>query len=116
MEKKSEHVLFVQKVKKGKKGDYIKTHKEVWPELLNAIKSSGIDREIIWLLEDNIIIYMMSSDFDSAMQKLGETEIFKKWIAKMDPLLDEMQDYSGKGNIIRLDKVFDLEEQLYSLK
>ena len=116
MEEKFEHVLFIQKVRKGKKDDYIDTHKKVWPDLLKAIKESGIDREIIWMLEDKIIIYMMSKDFDSAMQKLGETEIFKKWIEKMDPLLDLMQDYSGKGNIIRLDTIFDLEEQLTSLK
>ena len=116
MEEKFEHVLFVQKVKKDKKNEYINTHKKVWTDLVKAIKESGIDREIIWMFEDNIIIYMMAKDFDSAMQKLGETEIFKKWIEKMGPLLDEIQDYSGKGNIIRLDTIFDLEEQLGELK
>jgi L-rhamnose mutarotase len=116
LKKKFEHVLFIQQVRKGKKDDYIDTHKKVWPDLLKAIKESGIDREIIWMFEDKIIIYMMSKDFDSSMQKLGETGIFKKWIEKMDPLLDIMQDYSGKGNIIRLDTIFDLEEQLGTLK
>lgn len=116
LEEKFEHALFVQKVKKDKKNEYVNTHKKVWPDLLKAIKESGIDREIIWILEDKVIIYMMSRDFDSAMQKLGKTEIFKKWIEKMDPLMDEMQDYSGKGNIIRLDTIFDLEGQLGALK
>ena len=30
----------------------------------------------------------------------------------MQPLLSEMQDYSEEGRIVKLEKVFDLEEQL----
>lgn len=107
-----EYVLFVQKVKKDKKGEYVKAHKECWPELLKAIKESGIERLMIWLLENNVLIHTMAEDFDSAMAKLAKRKVFKDWIAKMDPLMDERQDYSGKGNIIGLDKVFDLEAQL----
>jgi L-rhamnose mutarotase len=55
---------------------------------------------------------MMSKNFKTAMQKLGEKEIFKRWIEKMDQLMDEIQDYSGKGNIITLENVFNLEKQL----
>jgi len=110
-----EHVLFVQRVKKDKKGDYIKAHKECWPELLKAIKESGIEREIIWMLENKTYIYMMAENFNKAMEKLEEKKIFKDWIVRMDPLMDEMQDYSKKGKIIKLDKVFNLEEQLGKL-
>lgn len=107
-----EHVMFVQKVKEGKKDEYIKAHKECWPELLKAIKESGIKRELIWFLGSNILIYEMAENFDKAMGKLAEKQVFKDWIAKMNPLMDEMQDYSEEGNIMRLDKVFDLEAQL----
>ena len=112
MGKKYEHSLFVQKVKQGKMGEYKETHKKVWPELMKAIKESGIDRELIWVHGDFIYIYMMSKNFESAMQKLGEKEIFKKWLEKMDRIMDEIQDYSGKGNIITLENVFNLEKQL----
>ncbi len=112
MKDKYEHALFMQKVKTGKMDEYKETHKNVWPELLEAIKDCGIEREIIWMHGDNIFIYMMSKNFESAMAKLGEREIFKKWLQKMEDLLDEMQDYSGEGNIITLENVFDLEKQL----
>ena len=115
MEEGYEHALFMQKVKPGKMDEYKNAHSNVWPELLDAIKESGIERELIWILGDNIYIYMMSRDFESAMARLGEREIFKKWLEKMGPLLDEMQDYSEKGNIITLEKVFDLEKHLDEL-
>ena len=111
-----EHVMFVQEVKPDKKDEYIDVHRNAWPDLLVAIKESGIEREMIWLHGNNIYIYMMSEDFDRAMSTLAEKQVFKDWIEKMEPLLAMMQDYSGEGNVIRLDKVFDLEKQLKEAK
>ena len=110
-----EHVLFVQKMKKGKKEQYIKDHQECWPELLKAIKESGIERNIIWLHGDEVLIYSMSKNFDNSMANLSQKMIFKKWIKRMESLLDVMQDFSGKGKATNLEKIFDLEEQLKGL-
>ena len=113
MAEKQKHIMFVQKLKTEKKEEYIKAHNEAWPELLKAIKESGIDRELIWVFGDYIYIYMMTDDFDKAISNLSKTQIFKKWSEYMGTLLDEMQDYSeGGANVITLNKVFDLEEQL----
>ncbi len=107
-----EHVLFVQKVKSDRKQEYIKAHAEAWPSLLEAIRDSGIEREMIWMQDDTIYIYIMAEHFDRAMATLAETAVFKEWLAKMDPLLAVMQDFSGEGKVVRLPKVFDVELQL----
>lgn len=107
-----EHVLFIQKVKPEKRDEYLEAHRNAWPELLEEIKASGVEREIIWIRDDTLYIYVMAENFDEALGKQGESDIFKKWVRKMGPLLAEMQDYSEKGKIIKLEKVFDLEEQL----
>jgi L-rhamnose mutarotase len=111
-----EHVMFVQEVKAEKRDEYIGAHRDAWPDLLKAIKDSGIEREMIWMHGNNIYIYIMSENFDRAMAVLAEKQVFKDWIEKMEPLLAMMQDYSGEGNVIRLDKVFDLEKQLEEAK
>jgi L-rhamnose mutarotase len=110
-----EHVMFVQEVKGEKRDDYIKAHREIWPELLKAIKESGIEREMIWMHGNYICLYIMTENFDKAMGILTEKQIFRDWITKMEPLLAQMQDYSGEGNVVRLEKVFDLEKQLEEL-
>lgn len=107
-----EHVLFIQKVKPEKKEEYLEAHRNVWPELLKEIRESGVEREIIWMQGENLYVYIMAEDFDAALVQQGKLEIFRRWVEKMDPLLAEMQDYSEEGKIIRLEKVFDLEEQL----
>ena len=105
-----EHVLFIQKVKPEKKEEYIEAHRKVWPELLALIKESGVKREIIWIKDETLYVYIMAENFDKALGYQGETELFKRWVEKMTPLLAEIQDYSEEGKIVKLDKVFDLEE------
>jgi len=107
-----EHIVFIQEVKKDKKEEYLKYHKECPKELMEVIRDSGIKREIIWLNGEQLIVYIMSDDFEKAMAGLVKQGVFKKWTSLMEPLLSGMQDYSENGKIKNLQKVFDLEEQL----
>ncbi|MHB8279408.1 MAG: L-rhamnose mutarotase [Candidatus Humimicrobiaceae bacterium] len=107
-----EHVIFVQKVREDKKEEYVKVHKEAWKELLLETKKAGFERQILWLLDNNVLIYSMVENFDEAISKLKKTDTFKKWQAKMEELLEEAQDFSEEGTVIRLEKIYDLEEQL----
>jgi L-rhamnose mutarotase len=106
------HIVFLQEVKKDKKEEYLKYHKECPKDLMETIKNAGIKREIIWINKEQLIVYIMSDDFEKAMANLAKQSIFKNWTSLMEPLLSEMQDYSEDGKINNLQKVFDLEEQL----
>lgn len=107
-----EHVLFIQKVKPERRDEYIAAHRQAWPELLKALRDSGVRQELIWIRNDTLYIYVMASDFAKAIEYQGKTDVFQRWIRKMQPLLAEMQDYSEGGRVVTLEKVFDLEEQL----
>lgn len=85
-----DHVMFIQTIKKNKKDEYIKAHKNCWPELLKAHKDSGIERELIWIYRNDILIYMMKENFNSTMAKLVKMDIFKDWIIKMNSLMEKM--------------------------
>jgi L-rhamnose mutarotase len=107
-----EHVLFVQKVRPEKKDHYIEAHSNPPSDLLRVLRDSGVQREIIWIQGENLFVYVMSEDFGKAVANQGRTRIFQDWVQRMKPLLSEIQDYSGEGTVVRLQKVFDLEEQL----
>ncbi len=107
-----QHILFKQKVKSDKRAEYVDAHENAWPELLKAIRASGVEREIIWMDGDYIYIYVMAENFDKAIENQKKTEVFPKWVDKMAPLLAEIQDYSDEGRVAGLEKVFDLEAQL----
>ena len=110
-----EHVLFVQKVKPERRQEYIEAHRRAWPELLRMLRDSGVQRELIWMRGDTLYVYVMAPSFAEAIDYQGGTEVFQRWLEKMQPLLAEMQDYSEGGKVLTLEKVFDLEEQLARL-
>jgi L-rhamnose mutarotase len=107
-----EHVLFVQKVRPEKRDLYVQAHNNPPADLLRVLRDSGVQREVIWLQGENVYIYVMSDDFDRAIAAQGKSRIFQDWVQRMKPLLSEIQDFSGEGTVVRLQKVFDLEEQL----
>lgn len=111
-EQTMDHVLFIQKVRPEKRQEYIEAHRQAWPELLKVLRDSGVERELIWIQGDTLYIYVMAPDFHKAIEGQGRTEVFQRWVRKMQPLLAEMQDYSEGGKVVTLEKVFDLEEQL----
>ena len=107
--------MFIQKLKKNKIDDYVKIHRNAWPELILAAKEAGVGREMIWLKDDAIYLYVMAENFDKAMANLHKTEVCKKWMQVIEPYFEEIQDFHGEGNIIRLEKIFDLEKQLIEI-
>jgi len=111
-----DHVLFVQKVRPEKKLEYIRAHEQPPAELMRLIRGSGVEREIIWIQGEDLYVYVMAEDFEKAMAYQGRTKLFQDWVEKMKPLLSKIQDYSEEGAVVKLRKVFDLEEQLARLK
>ena len=75
-----EHVIFIQKLKKNKINDYVKIHKDAWLDLLNATKDAGIERQMIWIKENTIYLYVIAENFDKAMVNLHKKEVYEKWM------------------------------------
>jgi L-rhamnose mutarotase len=107
-----DHVLFMQKVKPEKREAYLEAHRKPWPELISLIRESGVEREIIWRDGNTLYIYVMAKDFNKAMEHQKKSDVFARWVSEMEPLLEEMQDYSETGTVVQLEKVFDLEEHV----
>jgi L-rhamnose mutarotase len=107
-----EHIMFVQKVKDDKKDQYIKYHKNCWPDLLKAIKESGIEENIIWIYGNEVFNYAVSDNFDESMKILSEKQVFKDWSEKMESLFEVKHDFLSDKKVEKLEKIFDLEEQL----
>ena len=74
---KMEHVMFIQKVREDKKEEYVKIHKEAWKELLLETKKAGFERQILWLLGNDVLIYSMVENFDEVISKLKKQILLK---------------------------------------
>jgi L-rhamnose mutarotase len=102
-----ERVAFKMKLKPGFKAEYIKRHNEVWPEIAELIKSSGISDYSIFLDEEtNILFGIQKVSGETSSQGLGSATIQQKWWDYMSDIMEVNPDNSPVS--IPLEEVFYL--------
>ena len=100
-------VAFKMKLKPGFKQEYIKRHAQVWPEIVDLIKRSGVSDYSIFLDEEtNILFATQKASGDVSSQDLGFVEIQQKWWDYMSDIMETNPDHSPVT--IPLEEVFHL--------
>ncbi|MCL5070823.1 MAG: L-rhamnose mutarotase [Actinobacteria bacterium] len=76
---------FIFKIKLELKSEYKKAHDEIWPEMVEAIRKSGIKNYSIFFREDGTLFaYLESDNFEKANSQQKETVVYKKWQEHME--------------------------------
>lgn len=85
-----EHVLMHLEIRPGTESEYERRHDEIWPEMVEAIRASGISVLRIFRSDTDIHIYAACEpDAETAFGRLGETDVNTRWNAHMaDVLID----------------------------
>lgn len=92
---------FTMKLKPGYKDEYKKRHDEIWPELAELIRSSGVSDYSIFLDEKTNTLFayqIVSGESDS--QELGALPVVQKWWAYMADIMETNPDDSPVTNPI----------------
>ena len=99
---------FKMKLKPGCKEEYIKRHNEIWPELKQLLKESGVSDYSIFLDEEtNTLFAVQKQSGESSSQDLGDNPVVKKWWDYMADLYETNPDNSPVS--IPLEEVFYME-------
>ncbi len=104
------HRAYIGKIAKGKKEEYIKSHENVWPELIEAMKNVGVEKESCFVFENYIFVYVEAQDIDGTMRKLTQDPINQKWDVYMEPLL-EKPGQSSPDFFPEMTEVFEFSKQ-----
>ena len=103
-----EKIAFVMTLLPGHAAEYEKRHDEIWPELVEALKSAGISDYSIFLDEDsNKLFAVLKRTSDHGMDRLPLEPIVKKWWAFMADIMVTNDDNSPVATPI--DLMFHLE-------
>lgn len=95
-------------LKPGCKDEYRKRHDEIWPELAELIRSTGVCDYAIFLDEStNILFAVQKQNGAESSQDLGENPVVKKWWAYMADIMETNPDNSPAT--FPLEEVFYLE-------
>jgi L-rhamnose mutarotase len=95
------------RLKPGVVERYERYHREVWPDVLAAIRGAGITRYLIFRDGLDLFHYIECEDYDRAIGELANDPVNIKWQAEMAPMMAVAHDYSGE-NRDRLPLIFEL--------
>src|SRR5689334_1600092 len=97
---------FVLRVHPDKVDEYVEAHKNVWPEMLAALRDAGIRNYTIFRSGNEMFGYFESDDLEAAAAYLEQQQVNARWQDAMGGLLEERVPNSGPAvleEIFRLD-------------
>ena len=93
----------------GKLDEYVKRHKEIWPEMVEVLKEAGIVNYTIWNTGNEMFgYYECEKGAAYACKVQSESPIVKKWDAYMKDILIMEMDPITKAQPL-LTKVFEMD-------
>jgi L-rhamnose mutarotase len=100
-----ERVCFLLQVRPDRLDEYRARHREVWPDMLDALRAAGWGNYSLFLRDDGLLVgYLETDDFQAAQRAMANTEINDRWQRYMAPFFDARADHA----LERLEEVFHL--------
>jgi L-rhamnose mutarotase len=97
---------FVLDVHPERVEEYVRTHQEVWPEMLEAIRNAGVRNYTIFRHGNQMFGYFEADDLEAAARYLAEQEVSARWQDAMAELLEQRVPAGGPPP---LEEVFRLD-------
>ncbi|MCO4254655.1 L-rhamnose mutarotase [Pseudarthrobacter cellobiosi] len=105
-------VCFQLQVKPGLIEEYIRRHAAVWPDMLQALKSSGWNNYSLFLRADGLLIgYFETDNLPEAQARMAATDVNARWQTEMSGFFEDLDGAPDTG-FLQLTEVFNLEDQL----
>jgi L-rhamnose mutarotase len=105
-----ERVCFVLRVRPDRLDEYRARHREVWPEMLDALCETGWRNYSLFLAEDGLLVgYLETDDFAAALAGMAATDVNARWQAEMAPFFELPEDERPDTGLLRLAEVFHLD-------
>lgn len=105
-----QRIGFRLKLKKELLDEYVERHKAVWPEMLEALSSTGWTNYSLFLDRDDASLfgYFETPDLDAARAGMAATEVNERWQAEMGQYFEELEGARPDEGFKQLESVFFL--------
>jgi L-rhamnose mutarotase len=101
-----ERSAFVLQVRPDKIDEYVEAHRNVWPEMLDALRAAGIRNYTIFRHGNDVFGYFEAEDLEAAGAHMSQQEVNARWQDAMAGLLSERVPDEGPPP---LEEVFRLD-------
>lgn len=105
-----QRICFLLKVKPDKIEEYKARHREVWPDMQQALRETGWHNYSLFLREDGMLVgYFETPDFDAARSDMAAREVNARWQAEMAPFFEALDGQRPDEGLLVLEEVFHLD-------
>lgn len=105
-----QRVGFLLKIKPDKIEEYKEFHRNVWPEMLDALSRNGWRNYSLFMREDGLLFgYFETEDLKAAHAGMAKEEVNARWQATMRPFFDTLGSEFGNRPMLSLEEVFHLD-------
>ena len=103
-------ICFLLKVRADKLDEYKERHAHVWPEMREALSSTGWRNYSLFLRPDGLLIgYLETDDFEGACAGMKDHPVNARWQAEMTPFFEAMEGSAPDESIVPLKEIFHLD-------
>ena len=104
-----ERVCFLLRVRPDRLDEYRARHREVWPEMLDALRETGWRNYSLFLRDDGLLVgYLECEDFQAAVAAMEDRDVNARWQAEMASFFELPGDARPDTGLERLEEVFHL--------
>lgn len=103
-----QRICFLLKVKQERIEEYKRIHKDVWPEMLDALHKCGWHNYSLFLRPDGLLVgYLETPDFRQAVDGMKKYPVNEKW-QNITRHYFEGLDGKADDSMVSLEEVFHL--------
>ena len=77
----------VLEVRTGYEEEYVRRHREIWPEMVEALRSAGISNYSIFRHGLTLFGYFETDDIEKTKEYLANNETNQRWSEWMAPIM-----------------------------
>jgi L-rhamnose mutarotase len=105
-----QRVCFQLQVKPERIAEYRERHADVWPEMLDALRTAGWRNYSLFLAPGGMLIgYVETDDFEAARRAMEQTDVNARWQAEMAEFFQDLEGRRPDEGLLRLDEVFHVD-------
>jgi L-rhamnose mutarotase len=104
-----QRVCFLLQVRADRMDEYKARHREVWPDMLEALSEAGWRNYSLFARPDGLLVgYVETEDFEAAQRAMEATAVNARWQAEMAQFFELPDGRRPDTGLERLEEVFHL--------
>jgi L-rhamnose mutarotase len=105
-----QRICWTLQVKKDRMEGYVELHKNVWPEMQEALQRTGWHNYSIFLRSDGLLIgYLETDDFQAAVAGMAKEPVNHRWQEVAKDYFEQMEGSHADEEMVAWPMVFHLD-------